>query len=377
MSSDESSASALYDDASSWASDDSRETSVEEGLELASQARDYEEAAQEDEPAAAADALQAWYEDEIQSLRLTTYSVAHKLVTDDEDVPFEAAVRALDQVLDMVVTKQTAAQRQGDVLGSTQPQFFLTVKGDSLQVVYGVRLCHLLQNRVVAIMGDRRRSNNIMREPNVMVVEGEAQTQTRVFGCIKIAAKEMSVIRDELAEMEEGNYTVGRLAVGPKLRTPKLLPVHPKMAALFLRGVKIPKALELLQGLTGQFSEDIDLLLTPLIHFCRAAATVHGGKSAVAIDWAPVQLGESEPLDDWCSGLISQWIPRHDSGKPAARVGRDRYDHDPQDNTTRMIRAVHNFSRAQRALIESKKRETNQVRRTSVGDLLGGNGRLG
>jgi hypothetical protein len=317
-------------------------------------------------------ALDGGYTKEVQSLNLAPFSVAQRLVVENDDVNFRTALDSLNEVQRTIDADATAASRLDDVLDDTQPRFLLTVKGDSIHVVYGLRKCRQLQQKVVGLMGDRHRYSNVLRDPTVVVVPGQPNTHVTAFGYVNTPAKPLQTIREEFLEANEGAVVVGAAVGGAQIKVPKLLPVHPKLAVLFMQGVRIPDAVAMVDELNIWYQSDTRANLGPLINFCRAAATGQGNKSVLEIKWSSVNQHRSDALLQWCCGLVSQHAPLPDNGKPQGQETGQSGEAGQEATTQLLVSSVHKLVESLSGSHRAKKVGYSDLQLAGYSALAGG-----
>lgn len=226
--------------------------------------------------------MEEWFATTVGELRLGTHELAAKLHEDMKDVTLEEALRGLQTVEVGIVGGVTAARRTNEATHATFPQYYLTVKDDEVQVAYGVKWCiHTAPDTqvIAALVGDRRRVGPVfVREPIVVSLAGTNTVQTNHFGgLVRARAKDLNTIITELS----GAGIAGTLAAAvPALENVaalRMLPVHPKVALLFLRGMSVLKAAQLVQRLVAQVPILEEEGVVALVNFCRVACTAAGG----------------------------------------------------------------------------------------------------
>ena len=260
--------------------------------------------------------MEEWFATTVGELRLGTHELAAKLHEDMKDVTLEEALRGFQAVEAGIVGGVTAARRTNEATHATFPQYYLTVKDDEVQVVYGVKVCiHTAPDTqvIAALMGDRRRVNPMVtREPIVVHLAGTNQVQSNHFGGVARAkAKELNSIITELSV--EGMAETLAAAV-PELESVtalRMLPVHPKVALLFLRGMSVLRAARLVQRLVAQVPVAEEEGVVALVNFCRVACTAAGVTSAAKANWLPLNPGASDQLYAWCEGQKQPFFPRY------------------------------------------------------------------
>ena len=219
---------------------------------------------------------------------------------------FEDALSGLRAVETDLVDGGTPAQRTDEATHSTFPKFFLTVQDDQVQVVYGVDWClHVVPGTrvITAMIGDKWRVGQTVRYPKVVSLAGTQLVQTNHFGgVIRVKAKELDTIIDELETGGNNETLVAADAELEDITALRILPVHPKLALLFLRGMSALKAAKLVQKIFSQVATVEEEGVVALVNFVRAACTGAGTASVAKTKWVPVDPNASDRLYEWCEG---------------------------------------------------------------------------
>ena len=88
----------------------------------------------------------------------------------------------------------------------------------------------------------------------------------------------------------------------------RILPVHPKLALLFLRGMLVLAAGKLVQELVEIIPHGDTVGVQLLVDFCRAAFTATGATSSQCVNWETVNTMKTDQVFEWCQGLKNQYF---------------------------------------------------------------------
>ena len=254
-----------------------------------------------------------WYNEEVMGLRLGPHEIAHKLLVETQHVRFAEARLALQVQKQEADDDMAALPRVRRTVNETTNRYFLTVIDGMVQVVFGAKWCghlHETQEFLVVMMGDQCQIGQTVREPKFMRLLGTEEEQVETFGGKAYAdTKELEEIIEELEHGNNGATVVGQdHALDPAV-TWRMLPVHPKVAILFLRGKSVLAAAKLVQALVEQVQPEEEDDLFMLTNFCRVACTAPEGEGSIAASWTPVHPTETDQLFGWCQGLKASYVP--------------------------------------------------------------------
>ena len=192
--------------------------------------KDEEGEVKEDDESATYTVVEACFTTEVVKLHLAPHELAVRLEKDWKDVTFRSALSGLQGIQAGIVGTGTTNRRTDEAVHTTFPMYFLTVKDDQVQVVYGPNGCiHTNQTNkaLTALMGDKWRAGQAVRDPIVVSLVRSIQVQTNHFGgVVKAKAKELNAI---VAELEANGYNgtlVSAEAAGEMVTALRCLPVH-------------------------------------------------------------------------------------------------------------------------------------------------------
>jgi hypothetical protein len=254
-----------------------------------------------------------WYNDEVMGLRLGPHEVAHKLLLETQNVLFSEARLALQVQKQEADDDMAARPRVRRTVHDTANRYFLTVIDGMVQVVYGAKMCghfHATDEHLTVMMGDQCQIGQTVREPKFMRLLGTMAEQIEIFGGKAYAdTHELDEIIEELEHFSNDATQVEQDDALDPVVTWRVLPVHPKVAILFLRGLPVLAAAKLVQAMVAQVQpeEEDDLYL--LSNFCRVACTATEGEDGIEVAWTPVHPTETNQIFEWCQGLKMAYVP--------------------------------------------------------------------
>jgi len=201
---------------------------------------------------------------------------------------------------------------------------FLAVVGGSVKVIYGLRTCRPLDpegRRFACLMGDRSVSEGGTSLPPKLFIthpeEEQRRYQYRAIQAARVRAPSTQAIQDLLAgdaELELVDLVEG----GEEITVSRMLPVHEKLAALFVKGMTPKEAfqlgLELLDDIPASHLSACDHLL----YFLRAAITQSAeGVSTLQVEWHRQDPCSSPQLEEWYLSLCENYAPTWHVPPPA------------------------------------------------------------
>ena len=208
----------------------------------------------------------------------------------------------------------------GAAADSLVPRVFLVTTGGQVQALYGFRACRPLDpegRRYAGLLGERIGGGAFTAQPKLYVTyEGvaERQHQHRVFQ--RVAAYARSA--EEIENLFAGDPG---LALAPQLEAPagggnppqtwsrRITAVHPKIGALFVRGLAVRDAFKLGADLVRACPEELRSSAQWLLQYLRMAATQVGDSSALNTEWVRQDTGGNPDLEVWHLQLCSSYAP--------------------------------------------------------------------
>jgi hypothetical protein len=188
---------------------------------------------------------------------------------------------------------------------SILPAYFLVVRGSTVTVLYGLKVCHEVAGpgRLLFLLGDRRRN----LPPPLYRVTGNAGTQHQAFDNVQGSPK---TAPDLIAwyDANDGAFappdTDAAAAAADVVTTVKALPIPPKWAGLFMPGLPMRRAVELGMSLVGTLPPADAPVGEVLIQWLRLAATTQAnGDPIISSPWTLVELDEEAVLE-WYDTLV-------------------------------------------------------------------------
>ena len=130
----------------------------------------------------------------------------------------------------------------------------------TVQVVYGAKWCgqwcgHFLeaQEHLVVMMGDQCLIGQTVREPQFIRLLGTQEEQIEIFGGMTYThTRELDDIIDELKHVDKEAALLEKDNDLNQVVTWRVLPVHPNVAILFLRGMPVLAAAKLIREMETQ-----------------------------------------------------------------------------------------------------------------------------
>ena len=159
---------------------------------------------------------------------------------------------------------------------STHPLYFLMVKNYQVQVGYGINWClHVnpANQAVVALMGDKYHVGRAIKEPSVVRLAGSIQVQTNHLGRMmaRVGSQGLDEIVTEMTADDNEEVLAAALGAGDQVTALRMLPVHPKLALLFLRGMAVLDAAKLVQRIVAHVPVADEAGVNALVNFSRVA----------------------------------------------------------------------------------------------------------
>jgi hypothetical protein len=105
-----------------------------------------------------------------------------------------------------------------------------------------------------------------------------------------------------------------------KLRVPRAIKVHPKLALLFMRGVPVREAYMMFFDLMLEYETVLEKAIDPLDEFISAAVMSDGNQGGaapkLARGWQRMDPGSSPELEEWYQNLLDQAAPEPATDTP-------------------------------------------------------------
>ena len=260
------------------------------------------------------------WENILATLSLQPHEVAYALAKDASLVPWIDALGPL--------RKATAAGQAGtdlthivrSYLDSLDPVFLLIVVDNTVKVLYGLKPCHATTGngqRFLGLIGDREIRAGQEVHPKLHTLGGNLNKQADHFALTTIAAP-------TLADITSSFLADATLALVPALGPDPVtnnaaptvftwyaLPIHPKLACLFLRGMSVRDAFFLATKIVSAVPTSLLGDLEPFTNFIRSAVTGTNGVSSITSGWKRESHTTSDQLETWYYELIARYAPKY------------------------------------------------------------------
>ena len=176
-----------------------------------------------------------------------------------------------------------------EAAASQTTRYFLVVTAGKVQVLYGMTNCYCAGvggngSRYFGLLGDYTRPSDTgpVIPPELYTLTGQPTTaaQAPSFGRVQVEAKSLEAIAAAF-NVEDSPSLVPTLppaaadSPNPSIRVWKALPVHPKTAVLFFRGVPAKEAFFQIRSYLSDMSPEERTRFTSLSDFIRASVTTN------------------------------------------------------------------------------------------------------
>ena len=283
-------------------------------------------------PAPVAGAPTRTYADVVAGRNLANHEVAKALAMRERDTEWSTVLSVSDRAFrDTDGSAAHAKVVMGRLGDSLTEAYSLIVRDDQVHVLYAWRACRAMDpegRRYAGLIGEGRGTEGCYIPPKLFITkptQAERQHQYQTFQRTPAAPASMAAIQAALAA--DGNLALVPPAVGADGNGPeqlaawKVFPVHAKVAALFLRGVSLREAVELIVSLYQTVPEADRDGLEGLIEFIRVAVTPDADlptRSILHTEWVRQDTGGSDELEDWYVSLVQMYAPRFQPPPPVA-----------------------------------------------------------
>ena len=240
-------------------------------------------------------------------------SVAAALAKEFGEAPWAEVWKPMVEAANQAAGSVPAQKRRiATFADSPSPLYFLTVFKGKVQVLYGWRTCRALDadGRVrTGLLGDRRISpSGVELPPRMYRATANHADQHQVFAQASAKAPTLASIQAAFAEEGSGPL-VAPEADGDNVSVWKVLPVHPKVAGLFMHSPTIKEAIALFVTLYQIVPDDLKGGLDPLATFLRLGATNAADQSALEAGWSLVPL-DTDDLEFWHAEACTAYAPK-------------------------------------------------------------------
>ena len=270
------------------------------------------------------------YEELAKSVTGHPKSVAAVVTQTFRGVPWEEALGLTARDAEKDATNATQAKTRMLTFGeSLVPVWFLGVKADRIQVIYGWRICRPMSEdgkRLAALVGDRRIQGQVSMEPGLYRLDMGVSEQSDAFRKASAYVHPLAAIQTTLSEGSDLVKAAPSGGPDPTKRSAwYLMPVHPKVAGLFLHGPPIKDGINIYASMCGLVPPANQHLLDSMSLFMRMAATEgeDPGQSILSLQWEAVNPNESADLVQWYLALCALYAlsPSQEEAPPPYRVG--------------------------------------------------------
>jgi len=221
---------------------------------------------------------------------------------------------------------ETALQRPPDV-DPTQvlrsyslvpsPPYLLMIAQGQVKVLHALRPCLPLAAggaRVAGLLGERVKAGATVIPPPLVVTSSPINEQGNHFGRVEGQGPSYAGLEEFYSQANApalwraDEHEGAELLPGSSWRA---IPVHPKLAALFLRGVPIPEALLLIGNLYRSWNPEARLASEAVLTFIRLASVGadEAHKSILETEWVIKNHMESAELTEWYLQVVNNYTP--------------------------------------------------------------------
>ena len=247
-------------------------------------------------------------------------SVAMALEKEFGEVSWEDALKVTVVASKDPASNMTAQRRRlGTFADSPSPLYFLTVLEGKVQVVYGWRACRALDadGKIwTALVGDRRfTANGAEVLPKLYRAGTSVDGQYSIFAKESAGAPSMAAIQEAFAEDDAGDLIEPEDS-DETVTAWKVLPVHPKVASVFMHSPEVKKAIDLFVKLYQLVPEGEKAGLDPLAEFLRMSVVSKDDDSVMEADWRRVTLHDNEDVELWHAEACGAYAPKYSEAVP-------------------------------------------------------------
>ena len=276
------------------------------------------------------------YDELVAEASFQPYEVGKALYLEGKDVPWAIALAVTEKAhLDEDATAAHSRLLMGSYADSLTPAYFLVITGGYVRVLYGWKPCRPLDpegRRFAGLLSERVVSAGGAELPPKLYVthtdDNQRQHQHRAFS--RNHGRPASIGTIMAAYQADGDAVF--IAQPPtvdgvqpaQVSAWRALPVHPKVACLYLRGLPLRQAFNLTVELARSIPEPQHSLLNGLLNFMRLAVFEDGGASVLSNDWIRQDERANTALEGWYLSLCDGFAPKYRPSAgpaPVAPVG--------------------------------------------------------
>ena len=168
-----------------------------------------------------------------------------------------------------------------------------------------------------------------MSPPKLFVAGGNAAHQYQAINRVTGNPRPVTQILDQYSNQEDAELLKGDGA--GEVGSWKALPVHPKVACLFMRGMPIRRAFLVTIALCRAIPENFHPQLNGLLDFMRLATLSRDDSSALSGAWNRADMADTPELESWHLALCDGYALHYDpptcitarcGGHPTCSLGR-------------------------------------------------------
>jgi hypothetical protein len=274
----------------------------------------------------------------VQDAEIPTYSYAAQLWQENKDIRREQAMAPITRFVVKVAGQnyvpEAALWYYAD---SLDQNMFLAVVDNKWEVLHGLRRCTPIQGnggRLTCLQGDRKLLFGSLVQPGLFMKAQHTNTQVDLFTAMNVRAQSLASLEqtfDANPDKELGDP--GR---GPVLMGWPLLPIHSKIACLYLAGLSMAQGLKVGQKILDMIPDHLVVEKILWADQLRVGATRRAANMqvlALNVTWAGEPLrgedpgatplfgaGDALPLERNNEGALGE-LPRGDD--PGAELPLD------------------------------------------------------
>ena len=254
------------------------------------------------------------FENLVIDLDIPKWSIGKLLSEQTTDVSWQEVLSKFDRITNLA-DDASITNLIAEYGIDLETLYFLTVIGNRFQVIHGLRPCHLVPgggSRLFCLLGDRIiRQGGLEVHPKLYKLPGALGNQANEgFARISARATSWETIKTALQDANTMVAPAGT-AEDPEVATFKAIPIHAKLASVFLHGWSIPQGIMIVQKIMDLVPAIQLPGLNPLIAFTKVAATDNGtGGSTISASWTVMNPAEHVGLEEWYLKLLEREVPR-------------------------------------------------------------------
>jgi hypothetical protein len=265
----------------------------------------------------------------VEELELENSSLAAAMAEKSKNVKWGAALAPTAAFLRLTDAQpydsHFVLENYGD---SPDFHYFLAVVHGKVDGVYGLKRClPLHRRRWACLRGDFTVSHGISLPPEMIRTPGLRSVQHQLFVAGETPLAELDASYQTLLATPNPTFLTPATN-GPNIAAFPLLPVHPKVACLFLGGRDIVEALQIARDLLWQIPARFVRERDILSNFFRAAArqgVADPTKSVLDCNWVHIDPSHSANLNAWFVAVLAQYGGSRSPTSPDAPcAGYDR-----------------------------------------------------